>query len=103
MFAGLANGQLSVLSEIAAMVQQQFKELIKTHIVLPTSETIPLAEEISVLIDENQKMHQHFKINEPTAVLIRPDKYVGLTQLPVNKDELLSYMESSYLNLSSKG
>ncbi len=102
LFSGLANSQLSVLSEIAAMVQQQFKESIKTHIVLSTSEIIPFAEEISVLIDDNQKMHQHFKINEPTAVLIRPDKYVGLTQLPVNKDELLTYMENSYLNVSFK-
>ncbi|KTC80589.1 FAD-dependent oxidoreductase [Legionella cherrii] len=105
LFMGLETdhkNQLLVFSELARAVTQQFKGLIKTHIILPQSEMTPVDEGISILIDESQKMHQRFKIDRPTAVLVRPDKYIGLTQMPFNKEELMRYMENSYLLTNSK-
>lgn len=96
LFAGLNNKNVFYLAELAAAINKQLRGLIQTHIILPHSEIIPLTEDIPLLVDENQKMHQHFKINQPTAVLIRPDKYIGLTQSPVNKEELLTYLQNSY-------
>ncbi|KTD06692.1 FAD dependent oxidoreductase [Legionella gratiana] len=96
LFTGTTGNQLSLLAEIATDIEQRFGGLLKAHIVLLQSETIPSSGTISVFLDENQKMHQHFSINQTIAVLIRPDKYVGLTQEPVDKDELLNYMETSY-------
>ncbi len=100
LFTGFAHN-LSSLFEIAVAIEQRFKGLIKPHIVLSHSEITLPAEDISLLIDEHQKMHQYFKINQPTAVLVRPDKYIGLTQLPVNTEELLGYIEKTYFHMQS--
>ncbi|KTD05121.1 FAD-dependent monooxygenase [Fluoribacter gormanii] len=97
LFTGFASNQSSLLFETAAAIEQRFKGLIKAHIVYSNAEMTLPAENLSLLIDEDQKMHQYFNINQATAVLIRPDKYIGLTQQPVNKDALLDHMEDSYL------
>lgn len=97
LFTGTTGNQLTLLIEIAKVIEQRFNGLLKAHIVLSRSEPLFSSDNISVFIDENQKMHQHFSINQSIAVLIRPDKYLGLTQEPVDKDELLNYMENSYL------
>ena len=103
LFVGLAdNNALSAFAELAATVTQQFKGLIKTHIILPHSGMNIADKGISILIDEHQKMYQRFKISQPTVVLIRPDKYIGLTQMPVNKEELMEYLEHTYFLTSSK-
>lgn len=97
LFTGFTSNQSSLLFETAAAIEQRFKGLIKAHIVYSNAEMTLPAENLSLLIDEDQKMHQYFNINQATAVLIRPDKYIGLTQQPVNKDALLDHMEDSYL------
>lgn len=96
LFTGTTGNQPTILIEIAKVIEQRFNGLLKAHIVLSQSETLLSFDNISVFIDENKKMHQHFSISQSIAVLIRPDKYLGLTQDPVDKDELLHYMEHSY-------
>ncbi|AUH70961.1 FAD-dependent monooxygenase [Legionella sainthelensi] len=96
LFTGITGNQLTLLIEIAKVFEQRFDGLIKAHIIVSQSETLLSSDDISLFIDDNQKMHHHFSINQSTAVLIRPDKYLGLTQEPVDKDELLHYMENSY-------
>ncbi|WP_454782143.1 FAD-dependent monooxygenase [Legionella sp. WA2022007384] len=102
LFTGLVPNQSLPLFELAAEMEQRFKGLIKTHILCSSSEMTLPVEEMSLLIDENQKMHQYFKINQATAVLIRPDKYIGLTQMPINKDALLGYIERTYLQRDTR-
>ncbi|WP_115708425.1 FAD-dependent monooxygenase [Legionella sainthelensi] len=96
LFTGITGNQLTFLIEIAKVFEQRFDGLIKAHIIVSQSETLVSSDDIPLFIDDNQKMHHHFSINQSTAVLIRPDKYLGLTQEPVDKDELLHYMENSY-------
>ncbi|QMT61495.1 FAD-dependent monooxygenase [Legionella sp. PC997] len=102
LFTGLASNQSALLFKIAAAMEERFKGLIQTHIICSNSEITLPVEEMSLLIDENQKMHQYFKLNQATAVLIRPDKYIGLTQMPVNKEALLEYMEHTYLQVEAQ-
>ncbi|KTC99747.1 FAD-dependent monooxygenase [Legionella feeleii] len=96
LFAGQTKSQFPALLETAALINQQFKEIIQVHVVLSDSnEALHLD---SVLIDDNQEVHQQFAIQQTTALLIRPDKYIGLTQAPVNKDSLLAYMKTIYIS-----
>lgn len=97
LFAGQNKHQFPALLETAAFMNQQFKEIIKIHLVLADSENEAFGLD-SVLIDDNQEVHQQFAIQQTTALLIRPDKYLGLTQSPVNKNDLLAYMKNIYIN-----
>lgn len=98
-FAGTDTNQLSALIETIAAVDQQFNGLLKTHLVLSNAKC-KAPHTNSVWLDPNQGAHKRYAIQQPTAVLIRPDKYIGLTQTPVNQEELLCYMEKGYINKS---
>ncbi|WP_020424299.1 hypothetical protein [Legionella tunisiensis] len=97
LFAGQNKQQFPALLETAVFISQQFKEIIKVHLVLADSDNKAIDLD-SVLIDDNQEVHQQFAIQQTTALLIRPDKYIGLTQSPVNKDGFLAYMKNIYIS-----
>ncbi|MCW8416723.1 FAD-dependent monooxygenase [Fluoribacter dumoffii] len=100
LFAGLSQtNQMPLLIETARNLAQQFNGLIKTHIIVSHPDIALPDADISMFFDEQQTMHQRFKINQPIAVLIRPDKYIGLTQMPVNPEELQAYMRTAYFRL----
>ncbi|MGL5742647.1 MAG: hypothetical protein ACRCXC_08920 [Legionella sp.] len=96
LFAGISGHQIPLLIEIATQIEQRFHGVIKANIVLSHIEMTLPTEYVSVLIDENQEMHQRFKLQQATTLLIRPDQYIGLTQSPVDKNELINHMEQSY-------
>lgn len=50
--------------------------------------------QIKIWIDEDQQVHKQFGIMNPTLVLIRPDKYIGILQQPMNLNE---FQERFYL------
>ena len=82
-------------------MDNQLNGILKTHLVLINSKN-KASEANSVWLDQIQAIHKHFDIQQATAVLIRPDKYIGLTQMPVQLDELLHYMEKDYINKANK-
>ncbi|KTC78184.1 FAD-dependent monooxygenase [Legionella brunensis] len=92
LFAGKDGLHLSTLLKTASLMNQHFTPILKTHLVLTHENEIPSAN--SVFFDQGQTVHQRFSIHETTALLIRPDKYIGLTQCPVNQDELIHYMDN---------
>lgn len=98
LFDGFANSQLAMLTELAFIVEQRYRGLINTHLVLanPTDEVPQTG---SVWIDNEQKVYKRFAIQHSTAVLIRPDKYIGLTQTPINQEELLRHLEKGYITM----
>lgn len=97
LFAGIDNSQLPNLLETAAAIEKQLDGLLKIHLVLSNSKS-KVSQANSVWIDQNQAIHKRFSIQQATAVLIRPDKYIGLTQAPVKQDELLHYLATDYIN-----
>lgn len=43
---------------------------------------------INLLLDLNKEVHQHYKLKRPSLLLVRPDKYIGIVQTPVNEKKL---------------
>ncbi|MFA5959890.1 MAG: FAD-dependent monooxygenase [Tatlockia sp.] len=96
LFEGLTNANRQSLLETRALLNKQFDTLIETHIV---SGDFPTDSKASLLwVDEEKTLHNQYGIKEPTALLLRPDKYIGLTQSPVDKDALLRQLEKDYIN-----
>lgn len=95
LFAGRGKADLAFLLETAHSLEKQFDELLKVHLILAKPVKIGLITS-SVFIDKNQGMHQHFSIKKPTALLIRPDKYIGMTQTPLDPNGLVQYLQQIY-------
>ncbi|KTD35098.1 FAD dependent oxidoreductase [Legionella nautarum] len=97
LFSGLGNNQLSTLLDTALSIGQQYQGLIQTHLVLlnPTKDAF---QSHLVWIDTDQTIHKKFGLMQSTAILIRPDKYLGLSQTPVNQEELLRHLKNGYIN-----
>lgn len=95
LFSGTAKNQITDLMVIAEHLQQLFNKLIQVHLIVTNIEE-NYSKSISVLIDKQQKMHQQFQINDSTALLIRPDKYIGLIQSPLNEKELSQMINDLY-------
>lgn len=99
LFAGKDNSHLPAVLKIASLMNRRFDAVIKTHLVLANESEIPSAH--SVFFDSGHAVHERFAINETTALLIRPDKYIGLTQCPVNLDELVNCLNEFILQSNS--
>ncbi|CDZ76547.1 Pentachlorophenol 4-monooxygenase [Legionella massiliensis] len=97
LFAGRDNGQLEPLIKTASAIEEHYSGLIKTHLILANSNEQGI-QHSSLWFDNNQDIHKRFAINEATAILLRPDKYIGLSQMPLNKDDLLRQLEKGYIN-----
>ena len=101
LFAGVNNSRLQSLKETAKIIEEFYDGLIKTHLVL--SEPSDLStEHYSVWLDPNCEVQQRFLIPGASALMIRPDKYLSLTQAPFNQDELLHHLEKGYINKAKK-
>lgn len=81
------------VSDAVILLKQQLPGLLDIHIVFPK---LTQNWHSQFYIDKNQNMHNCFAITEPTAVLIRPDKYIGLTQLPIKPEGLLREIKAMY-------
>lgn len=90
LFAGLTSPNLKNLVEIATCISEKYPEIIIPHIVL--IQKVPLDCTTKVWLDSDKVVHNEYKINQPTALLMRPDKYVGMVQAPVEKEGLLEYL-----------
>ncbi|WED43337.1 FAD-dependent monooxygenase [Legionella cardiaca] len=95
LFTGKDNIHLAAALKTASVMNQRYASLIKTHLVLADEAEIHSSN--SVFFDPGQVVHQRFAINETTALLIRPDKYIGLTQCPIEQDALVRYIDEFYL------
>ncbi|CEK09583.1 FAD-dependent oxidoreductase [Legionella hackeliae] len=95
LFTGIDSSALSSVLKIASLMNQRYQSVMKTHLVLTEESEIPSAN--SVFFDAGKIVHDRFAITETTAVLIRPDKYIGLTQCPVNQDELIRTLDEIFL------
>ncbi len=98
LFAGLNSPDVTNLVEIARWICAKYPHIIIPHLILSHESDIPecLA---SVWLDEQQQVHHQFAINQPMALLLRPDKYIGLTQSPVEHDVLKSYFKTMFYNV----
>lgn len=96
LFASKNNTNTTDLLKTANLMNERFHNLMKTHLIMPKENDIVGSN--SIFFDSDQSVYQHFKINEGIALLIRPDKYIGLTQSPINEEELIHYIEEIYIS-----
>jgi len=97
LFVGLED-RVTKTSLKAAVLAPKFKNMLDVHLVLLDTPSV-YPESLSIWIDVNQAIHKEFKIEEPCALLIRPDKYVGLAQSPIVLADLQSWLHHQFISL----
>lgn len=81
---------ISLLLDVAHKIHLRFGEVIEPHLVLNTTAHPPKTP--SVFLDSHHHMHQSYRIEQPTAILVRPDKYIALVQSPIHLPGILRYL-----------
>lgn len=95
LFAGLHSPDVAKLVDLVKCISDKYPKIIIPHLIL-CHEIANLDCPATTWLDDQQHLHHQYAIEQPTALLLRPDKYIGLTQSPVNKDELMSYLASIF-------
>lgn len=91
LFAGLNSPDIANLVEVAKCISDKYPKIIIPHLIL-CHEMANLDCPATIWLDDQQQAHHHYAIEKPTVLLLRPDKYIGLTQSPVDKDALMRYL-----------
>lgn len=86
LFGGSKQQNIADLIDCANSLAKNYTHQLKIHLVLDhkPSHTSP---HIDVWIDK-QQAHQRFGFKKPSAILVRPDKYMGIIQNPLNPKQL---------------
>lgn len=96
LFVGLAD-RVTKTSLKASVIAPRFSRVLDVHLILlDTPETYP--ESLSLWLDTQRSIHQQFRLEEPTALLVRPDKYIALVQSPINLVELQFWLHACFTN-----
>jgi 2-polyprenyl-6-methoxyphenol hydroxylase-like FAD-dependent oxidoreductase len=95
LFVGLEN-RVTKISMKAAVLTPKFKDVLDVHLILLDTPSV-YPDSLSLWVDLNQSVHKAFRFDEPTALLIRPDKYVGLVQSPINLAELQAWLHGLFI------
>lgn len=96
LFAGKNSADVSILADAIRQVHEQFEKIVSTHLILSHDIVYPDCP-AAVWLDEKQEVHRDYAIEQPMAVLLRPDKYIGLLQLPVNTQVLIRYLKQWFI------
>ena len=91
LFAGLTSSDVAELLAIAKCVSEKYPKIIIPHLII-CNEMPNIDCPATVWLDVEQQVHRQYAVEKPTALLLRPDKYIGLTQSPVDKDALMNYL-----------
>jgi hypothetical protein len=87
-----ADGARGELDAVAAAVRTAYPALIDVFIVVPSG----APGDVPVLIDRSGALRDAYAVRAPTAVLMRPDGYVGYYGQPIERDRLMAHL-GSYL------
>ena len=58
------------------------------HLVLENKLLESTNKQVKIWLDEERQVHQRFALTQPSLLLVRPDKYIGILQSPINQEEL---------------
>lgn len=91
LFAGMNNKKTNKLIKIANAIMNKYHSSVKVHLIFINKSD--LTHTISnQWIDEQQQIHKLFKLTKPTLILVRPDKYIGFLQTPINSKKLMAQL-----------
>ena len=96
LFTGLNSADNSVLTTVAAKVLQDYAGQIEVHLV-STRDAAGAPSGAKAWSDVDSLIHKKYSISKACAVLLRPDKYIGFTQMPVTEGEIVDYLNSLFI------
>lgn len=88
LFEGLKKRKITQLMQTAINLAHKYPNSLKVHWV-STKKSVQSNDSVTFWIDEQQRVHQHFGLKKPSLILVRPDKYIGFFQKPININKLL--------------
>lgn len=98
LFAGSKTQSCNDLMTFAKYLQQNYGHQLQIHLVLNPKPEQRVKAQYKIWIDSDN-VQMRFGIKKPSLLLVRPDKYIGILQNPVNKKE---FEKDLYLLSSSK-
>lgn len=78
--------------QLAKTLFKKYKDILKIHLILSHPDP-ELNWRGQVWHDEGLVMFNKHQIKKPSLVLVRPDKYIGLVQQPIQEKQLFSYFQ----------
>jgi 2-polyprenyl-6-methoxyphenol hydroxylase-like FAD-dependent oxidoreductase len=93
--------ELARLRRVAALVAEDYRDLIEVHLVRGPGEVhAGLPEVVSQLVDRDLRMHDAFGAGRASLYLVRPDGYVGFRNQPVDADALRRHLATIFVPAS---
>ncbi|HWN71196.1 MAG TPA: hypothetical protein VNM90_26345, partial [Haliangium sp.] len=90
--------ELARLRRVAALVAEDYRDLIEVHLVRGPGEAhAGLPEVVSQLVDRDLRMHDAFGAGRASLYLVRPDGYVGFRNQPVDEAALTRHLASIFV------
>lgn len=90
-FSGTISKKIPELINLSNYLAKQYYHSIQVHLILDQKPD-NANEQVKIWLDDQQQVHNRFGIKKPTLLLVRPDKYIGILQNPINKNELLKQL-----------
>lgn len=90
-FVGLNDKKMPQLITLASSLAKKYSQSIEIHLVL-NNKSDKRDEKITFWTDEQQQVHKYFGFKKPGLLLVRPDKYIGMIQKPVNEKKLIEQL-----------
>lgn len=88
-FCGQNPGDLTAFAALLPRLAERVQAFAAVHAVVSDTITLP-GDFPSTYIDPGFSLHKRFDLEHETAVLVRPDKYVGFIQSPIHEADLLT-------------
>ncbi|KTD74748.1 FAD-dependent monooxygenase [Legionella waltersii] len=86
LFAGTKTNDYSELMTYANALQHKYGNLLQIHLVLNQKQLQHSNNHLTTWVDSHT-IQEDFGFKKPSLVLVRPDKYIGILQNPINKKQ----------------
>jgi 2-polyprenyl-6-methoxyphenol hydroxylase-like FAD-dependent oxidoreductase len=83
------------LADIAAAVARRYANLVDVFVVAPAGAPSGLP----LLIDQTRSFHTGYGIDAPSAVLLRPDGYIGYFGQPLDRERILAHLDRYLMSI----
>jgi hypothetical protein len=96
LFSGLSpSNDLNHLKSFINYVNQHYSEIIQIHCIGYFADSI--VDNVLFWEDRDFNVHKNYNIRKKTAVLIRPDMYIGLSVCPFNPMLIKKYLKKLFI------
>ena len=94
LFEGLNELSIKPLEQLIGLIEKKYSATIVPHLVLSTHRKVSL--NAQVWVDSHQHLHREFGINQASLIFLRPDKYIGFIQSPIDGQAFKRYLNNYF-------